>query len=132
MKKENLVKASKQILCSQDKVLVLIWDSEKNCVHRRWIQSYFRFHQNFVFTRESSTRKVLRNFSNILVLVTFQFRGHFSLGDIFALVTLLMFTVYYVPCTVETFFIALGQFSTIWDVMGQFETLFTFLTLWIF
>ena len=28
VKKENLVKASKQILCSQEKVLVLKWDSE--------------------------------------------------------------------------------------------------------
>ena len=54
-KKENLVKASYLILCSQEKVLVLIWDSENFCVHRGWIQSYFRFHTNFVFTRESST-----------------------------------------------------------------------------
>ena len=53
--KENLVKASKLILGSQEKVLVLIWDSENVCVHRQWIQSYFRFHKNFVFTRESST-----------------------------------------------------------------------------
>ena len=52
---ENLVKASKQILCSQVKVLVLIWDSEILCVHRRWIQSYFRFHENFAFTRETSS-----------------------------------------------------------------------------
>ena len=44
--KENLVKASKKILCSQEKVLVLISDSLKNLVHRRWIQSYFRFHEN--------------------------------------------------------------------------------------
>ena len=50
--KENLVKGSKLILCSQETVFVLIWDSEKFCVHRRWIQSYFRFHENFVFTRE--------------------------------------------------------------------------------
>ena len=35
--KENLMKASNLILCSQGKVLVLIWDSEKFCVHRRWI-----------------------------------------------------------------------------------------------
>ena len=28
VKKESLVKASKQILCSQEKVLVLIWDSD--------------------------------------------------------------------------------------------------------
>ena len=28
VKKENLVKGSKQFLCSQEKVLVLIWDSE--------------------------------------------------------------------------------------------------------
>ena len=46
--KGNLVKASKQILCSQEKVFVLIWDSEKNCVHRRWTQSYFRFHKKFL------------------------------------------------------------------------------------
>ena len=61
VKKENLVKASKQILCSQEKVLVLIWDSENFCVHRRWIKSYFRFHKNFVFTRESSTVNFLPN-----------------------------------------------------------------------
>ena len=34
-KKENMVKASNQILCSQEMILVLIWDSEKFCVHRR-------------------------------------------------------------------------------------------------
>ena len=33
--KKNLVKASKHILCSQEKVLVLISDSENFCVHRR-------------------------------------------------------------------------------------------------
>ena len=54
VKKENLVKASKQILCSEEKALVLIWDSEKFSFHRRWVQFYFRFHENFVFTRESS------------------------------------------------------------------------------
>ena len=52
--KENLVKASKQILCLQEKLLSLNWDSENVCVDRRWIQSYFRFHENCVFTRESS------------------------------------------------------------------------------
>ena len=55
LKKENLVKASKQIWCSQEKVSVLIWNSENICVHRQWIQSYFRFHEIFVFTRDSST-----------------------------------------------------------------------------
>ena len=34
------------MLCSQEKVLGLIWDSETVCVHRQWIQSYFRFHKN--------------------------------------------------------------------------------------
>ena len=43
VKKENLVKASKLIFCSEEKVLVLIWDSEKFGVHRLWIQYYFRF-----------------------------------------------------------------------------------------
>ena len=36
--------------------LIIIWDSEKCCVHRRWIQSYVRFHENCVYTRESSTQ----------------------------------------------------------------------------
>ena len=49
------MKASKHIQCSKEKVLVLIWDSEKFCVHTQWIQSYFRFHEYFVFTRESSS-----------------------------------------------------------------------------
>ena len=53
--KKNLVKASKQIFCPQEKVLVLIWDLENLCVHRIWIQSFFRFHEIFVFTKESST-----------------------------------------------------------------------------
>ena len=26
------------------------------CVHRQWIQSYFRFHKNVVFTGESSKK----------------------------------------------------------------------------
>ena len=42
---ENLMKASKQIFCSHEKVLVLIWNSEFFCVHRQWIQYYFRFHK---------------------------------------------------------------------------------------
>ena len=32
---KNPVKALKQILCSQEKVLVLIWHSENVCVHRQ-------------------------------------------------------------------------------------------------
>ena len=60
VKKENLVKASKKILCSQEKVLVLIWDSENCCVHRRQIQSNFRFHKIFIFTRESCSPTKLK------------------------------------------------------------------------
>ena len=36
-------------------VLVLIPDSDIFCVHRRWIHSYFRFHENIVYTRVSSS-----------------------------------------------------------------------------
>ena len=49
--------ADRKILCLQEKVSVLILDSEKNCVHRRLIQSYFIFHRNFMCTRETFTPK---------------------------------------------------------------------------
>ena len=74
-----------------------------------------------------STRKVLENFWNILVLVAFQFWWHFSLGVFFALVTLLLSTVYCLPCTVGTFLNVIGRFLTIWDGLGQFVTLIVFL-----
>ena len=47
--KDNLVKASQLILCSQGKVLVSIWDSETFCVYWRRIKSYFMFQENVLF-----------------------------------------------------------------------------------
>ena len=37
-------------------VLVLILDLEICYVHRRWIQSYFRFHDNFLCTPSITTK----------------------------------------------------------------------------
>ena len=64
-----------------------------------------------------STRKVLGNVGDIWVLVTFQFWWHFSLSDIFALVTLLLSTVYCLLCTVVTFL-------NVWNNFGRFGTFF--------
>ena len=39
---EGEERASKLLLCSQELVLVLIWDSENFGVHRQWIQDGFQ------------------------------------------------------------------------------------------
>ena len=65
MKKLNLVKASKLFLCSQEKLLVLIWDSEK-----------------FVFTGDglsliSGFTKILCSPDNSLLIIKFM-NGKYS------------------------------------------------------
>ena len=75
------------------------------------------------------SRKVLRSVGDILVLVTVEFCWHFSLVEIFSLVTFLLLTVYCLLSTVGTFWDALGlfkkQFGTFWTLdIGHFELFF--------
>ena len=95
-----------------------------------------------------STRKVLRNVGDILVLMTFQFWWHFSFGDILVQVTLLLWLIAIVYCLMSTVYCLdfllsfimflgnFGRFGTVWEYfcsLGSLVFFFnTFATFWIF